>query len=47
MGIPADATLGIPGGPAVTDEVPPGGYVIPKGAPDTGAGGMAEQVSGQ
>ncbi|MGW4248742.1 hypothetical protein [Nocardia sp. NPDC004722] len=47
MTIPAGATTGIPGGTAVTDQVPPGGYVIPKGAPETGAGGMAKAVGAQ
>lgn len=45
MAIPVGATTGIPGGTAVTDQVPAGGYVIPKGAPETGAGGMAHAVS--
>ncbi len=47
MAIPAAATVGMAGGPTVTDRVPQGGYVIPKGAPETGAGGMAAQVSAQ
>jgi hypothetical protein len=38
---PVLATTGIAGGPAVTDQVPPGGYVIPTGAPETGFGGAA------
>ncbi|WP_327140330.1 hypothetical protein [Nocardia sp. NBC_01327] len=47
MTIPPAATVGIGGGTAVTDQVPAGGYVIPKGAPETGAGGMAHAVSAQ